>query len=69
MADTNTTPEYMNAAQAAEYLSLSESTVRNYVKAGIIPYRQAFTGSRITFKKSILDQWVEDTTKRPDLKQ
>ena len=63
MDSTQTTfPEHMTIPQAAEYLKLSESTVRAYIKKGYIPFWQAFTGSRITLKKSILDAWVEDAT-------
>lgn len=56
------TSEIMDVAEAAKFLKLSESTVRNYIRKDIIPYRRAFKGARITFSKTVLEEWVRETS-------
>ena len=55
MADS---PEVMNIRQASKYLGVSPDTLYKYVNEQKIP---AFKlGNRWRFKKSRLDQWMED---------
>lgn len=55
MADAR---EVMNIRQASQYLGISADTLYKYVSEEIIP---AFKlGNRWKFKKSILDNWMED---------
>lgn len=55
MADS---PEVMNIRQASEYLGVSPDTLYKYVGEQKIP---AFKlGNRWRFKKSRLDQWMEE---------
>ena len=55
MADS---PEVMNIRQASEYLGVSPDTLYKYVGEQKIP---AFKlGNRWRFKKSKLDQWMEE---------
>ena len=55
MADSR---EVMNIRQASEYLGVSPDTLYKYVNEQKIP---AFKlGNRWRFKKSKLDQWMED---------
>jgi excisionase family DNA binding protein len=55
MADSR---EVMNIRQAAQYLGVSPDTLYKYVNEQQIP---AFKlGNRWRFKKSKLDQWMED---------
>jgi excisionase family DNA binding protein len=55
MADAR---EVMNIRQASQYLGVSPDTLYKYVSEEKIP---AFKlGNRWKFKKSILDNWMED---------
>lgn len=55
MADAR---EVMNIRQASHYLGVSPDTLYKYVSEDLIP---AFKlGNRWKFKKSILDDWMED---------
>ncbi len=55
MADAR---EVMNIRQASQYLGISADTLYKYVSEETIP---AFKlGNRWKFKKSILDNWMED---------
>ena len=50
--------EVMNIRQASQYLGVSPDTLYKYVSEDLIP---AFKlGNRWKFKKSILDNWMED---------
>ncbi len=49
----------MNYKQAAQYLSLSESYLRQLKSQGTLPY--VLIGSRsIRFRRSSLDQWAQE---------
>jgi len=55
MADAR---EVMNIRQASQYLGISPDTLYKYASEEIVP---AFKlGNRWKFKKSILDDWMED---------
>jgi excisionase family DNA binding protein len=55
MADAR---EVMNIREASQYLGISPDTLYKYVSEETIP---AFKlGNRWKFKKSILDNWMED---------
>src|SRR5579884_3318564 len=63
MADSR---EVMNIRQASQYLGVSPDTLYKYVGEQKIP---AFKlGNRWRFKKSRLDQWMEEKIGRADVK-
>jgi excisionase family DNA binding protein len=62
MADSR---EVMNIRQASQYLGVSPDTLYKYVGEQKIP---AFKlGNRWRFKKSRLDQWMEDKSSQVDV--
>ena len=62
MADSR---EVMNIRQAAQYLGVSPDTLYKYVSEQQIP---AFKlGNRWRFKKTKLDQWMEDKSMEMEL--
>ena len=62
MADSR---EVMNIRQASQYLGVSPDTLYKYVGEQSIP---AFKlGNRWRFKKSKLDQWMEEKSSQMDL--
>ena len=63
MADSR---EVMNIRQASQYLGVSPDTLYKYVGEQKIP---AFKlGNRWRFKKSKLDQWMEDKSSQMEAK-
>lgn len=63
MADSR---EVMNIRQASQYLGVSPDTLYKYVGEQKIP---AFKlGNRWRFKKSKLDQWMEDKSTEMEVK-
>ena len=63
MADAR---EVMNIRQASQYLGVSPDTLYKYVNEQKIP---AFKlGNRWRFKKSKLDQWMEDKSTEVEVK-
>jgi excisionase family DNA binding protein len=63
MADSR---EVMNIRQASQYLGVSPDTLYKYVNEQKIP---AFKlGNRWRFKKSKLDQWMEEKSSESDAK-
>lgn len=64
MADSR---EVMNIRQASQYLGVSPDTLYKYVNEQTIP---AFKlGNRWRFKKSRLDQWMEEKSSEMELKK
>jgi excisionase family DNA binding protein len=64
MADSR---EVMNIRQASQYLGVSPDTLYKYVNEQKIP---AFKlGNRWRFKKSRLDQWMEEQSSEVDVKR
>jgi excisionase family DNA binding protein len=64
MADSR---EVMNIREASQYLGVSPDTLYKYVNEQKIP---AFKlGNRWRFKKSRLDQWMEEKSSEVELKQ
>jgi excisionase family DNA binding protein len=62
MADAR---EVMNIRQASQYLGVSPDTLYKYVNEQKIP---AFKlGNRWRFKKSRLDQWMEEKSSQMDV--
>ena len=58
--------EVMNIRQASEYLGVSPDTLYKYVGEQKIP---AFKlGNRWRFKKSKLDQWMEEKSNQPEIR-
>ena len=63
MADSR---EVMNIRQASQYLGVSPDTLYKYVNEQKIP---AFKlGNRWRFKKSKLDQWMEEKSNQMEVK-
>ena len=63
MADSR---EVMNIRQASQYLGVSPDTLYKYVNEQKIP---AFKlGNRWRFKKSKLDQWMEEKSNRMEVR-
>ena len=63
MADSR---EVMNIRQASQYLGVSADTLYKYVNEQKIP---AFKlGNRWRFKKSKLDQWMEEKSSESEFK-
>lgn len=59
--------EVMNIRQAAQYLGVSPDTLYKYVNEDKIP---AFKlGNRWRFKKSTLDEWMEEVSRRDGIKK
>lgn len=55
----NVTPEkWVNLEDIADHLSVSEDTVRTWVKEGKLPFYRA--GKRYKFKISEVDEWVRE---------
>jgi excisionase family DNA binding protein len=64
MADSR---EVMNIRQASQYLGVSPDTLYKYVNEQKIP---AFKlGNRWRFKKSKLDQWMEEKSNQMEVKR
>lgn len=47
----------MKVPEVARYLGLAESTIRNKVSRGEIPYKKV--GTQVRFRRSEIDEWVE----------
>lgn len=55
----NTMPEkWVNLEDVAAHLSVSEDTVRAWIKSGKLPFSRA--GKRYKFKISEIDTWVRE---------
>ncbi len=52
-------PRYMNVAETAEYLRLSQKAVRRLVDKRAIPFRRPENLRRIFFRPDELDQWMD----------
>ena len=51
--------KWVNLEDIAEYLSVSEDTVRTWIRTGKIPVSRA--GKRYKFKISEVDEWVRSS--------
>ncbi len=53
-------PNWLSVKQCAEYIGVSESTIRTMVKSGDIPYRRLPTaeGGAIRFNRRQVDLWL-----------
>ena len=57
--ETSNVPEkWVNLEDIAKHLSISEDTVRTWIKNGNLPVYRA--GKRYKFKISEVDEWVKD---------
>jgi excisionase family DNA binding protein len=54
--------QYLNVSQAAAYLTLSKSTVYQYLHYKKIPFLKI--GERVIFSKSELDKWIKNQNKK-----
>jgi excisionase family DNA binding protein len=54
--------QYLNAKQAAEYLTLAKSTVYEYIHYRKLPFCKI--GERVVFSKPELDKWIKKRTKK-----
>lgn len=48
--------KWVNLEDIADYLSVSNDTIRNWIKDGKLPYYKA--GKRYKFKISEVDEWL-----------
>lgn len=55
-------PELMGTEQAAAFLGISESTLYRYTSKRLIPFQKRY--QKLYFKKSDLQQWVEEGNKK-----
>lgn len=55
--------KYMNVSELSEYLGQSKDWVYKMVANSKIPHVK--TGSNLRFKKSTIDLWLHEKTKRP----
>ena len=55
-------PEIMTIDQLARYLQLHKQVVYRHIRNGNIPVSRI--GSTIRFKKSVIDEWLEDSALR-----
>ncbi|MCK9244632.1 MAG: helix-turn-helix domain-containing protein [Candidatus Marinimicrobia bacterium] len=60
-------PAWLSVKQCAEYLGLSESTIRKLVTSGDIPFRRLPTaeGGAIRFNRKQIDFWLLSGDIRP----
>lgn len=64
MSTAPPTPEYLTYADAASYLRLGRTTLKQAVREGKIPYtRDPLTG-RVRFARAELDDWMHGKAKR-----
>jgi len=54
----NSKPDFYTVKEAAEKLKVTETTIRNYIKKGLIPADKI--GGRIRIKNSILDDTLKE---------
>lgn len=57
----NLPDRYLRPSEAAEYLGLAESTVRNKASKGELPFVKI--GAALRFRRSALDTWVAEQNK------
>ena len=50
--------KWVNLEDVAKHLSISQDTVRTWIKEGKLPYYRA--GKRYKFKISEVDEWLRD---------
>jgi len=50
--------KWVNLADIADHLSISQDTVRTWIKEGKLPFYKA--GKQYKFKISEVDEWVRD---------
>ncbi len=55
----NALEKWVNLKDIAEYLSVSEDTVRTWVRKGDIPFSRA--GKRYKFKISEVEEWMRSS--------
>ncbi len=48
--------KYLKVAEVAEYLGLTESGIRKWIRLGIIPFRKI--NGAIRFDIEIIDHWI-----------
>lgn len=56
--EINATEKWVNLEDIAEHLSVSQDTVRTWIKEGKLPFYRA--GKRYKFKISEVDEWVRE---------
>ena len=50
--------KWVNLSDIAEHLSVSQDTIRNWIKSGKLPYYKA--GKQYKFRISEVDQWLTE---------
>ena len=54
--------ELLNTAQVAEWLNVSESTIRKWVHYGFIPYVKI--GRCVRFIREDIEKWLQERTEK-----
>ena len=57
---------YFTVKEIANYLRVSEGTIRNWVRLGKIPHLRANRWS-IRFDKETIDEWMRESLLEPEL--
>jgi excisionase family DNA binding protein len=55
-------PGLLTTAQVAEWLNLSQSTIRKWVHYGYIPHVKL--GRAVRFRKKDVETWIEERTEK-----
>lgn len=53
----------MNIKEAAEYVGVSVSTIRRWIKDYGFPALKLSIGGRVLFKKELIDEWLDEKMK------
>ena len=59
----NTIKQMLTVKELADYLCVSESTIRKMVRESRIPFIKII--SKILFNKSVIDNWIESNQVNP----
>ena len=59
----NTNKQMLTVRELADYLCVSESTIRKMVRESRIPFIKII--SKILFNKSVIDNWIESNQVNP----
>ena len=58
---------YMTYIEAAEYLSVSVNTLRQWVSKGMIPFYKIPGSNQVRFKREDLDNWMQQGFRAPSV--
>jgi excisionase family DNA binding protein len=64
---TNVSSDIISVPEACKFLGVHRNTIYKLIQAGEIPAFRMMTGGRWKFRKSELEQWLEDKQSRARL--